>query len=84
VGEQFAVLMFFDNGKRRYVSRFVSAQEANRTFESYTHCVDARDGRTVRVVVTDRRDCILREWKFRIGCHVSIEVNFPPMGIGGD
>jgi hypothetical protein len=27
MGEQFAVLMFFPNGKRRYVCRFVSAQD---------------------------------------------------------
>ena len=30
MGEQFAVLMFFEDGKRRYVRRFVSAQEAWR------------------------------------------------------
>jgi hypothetical protein len=33
MGEQFAVLMFFENGKRSYVRPFVSAQEAYRAFE---------------------------------------------------
>ena len=27
MGEQFAVLLFFDDGKRRYARRFVSAQK---------------------------------------------------------
>jgi hypothetical protein len=67
VGEQFAVLLFLDDGKRKYARRFVSAQEANGTFEFYTHSIDARDGRTVRVVVTDAHDCILREWKIGQG-----------------
>ena len=67
MGEQFAVLLFFDDGKRTYVRRFVSAWEAIRVFEFYTHSIDAQVGPTVRVVVTDRHDCVLREWKFRQG-----------------
>lgn len=73
MGEQFAVLLFIDDGKRRYVGRFISAQEAIRVFEFCTHSIDARVGRTVRVVVTDRHDRVLREWKFRQG------VTFPPL-----
>ena len=63
MGEQFAVLLFFDDGKRRYARRFVSAQEACRVFEHCIHSAGARLGRTVCVVITDRNDCILREWK---------------------
>jgi hypothetical protein len=65
VGEQFAVLLFFHNGKHKYARRFVSAQEACRVFEKSIHSVDARLGITDRVVITDSNDCILREWKFR-------------------
>jgi hypothetical protein len=36
MGEQFAVLMFFAEGKRRYLRRFASAQEACRVFS--LHC----------------------------------------------
>jgi hypothetical protein len=64
MGEQFAVLIFFADGKRRYVCRFVSAQEACRVFEHCIHSVEARFGIPMRVVITDRYDCILREWKF--------------------
>ena len=73
MGEQFAVLLFLNDGRRRYMGRFISAQEASRTFEFCTHSIDARVGRTVRVVVTDRHDCVLREWKFRQGA------TFPPL-----
>ena len=67
VGEQFAVLMFFAEGKRRYVRRFVSAQEACHAFEHCIHSVEARFGISIRVVITDRDDCILREWQFGKG-----------------
>jgi hypothetical protein len=59
--------MFFENGKRRYVRRFVSAQEANRAFEHCVHSVEVRFGIPMRVVITDRYDCILREWNFGTG-----------------
>ena len=72
MGEQFAVLMFFEDGKRRYVRRFVSAQEASRAFEHCIHNVEARFGIQMRVVITDRYDCILREWQFGKG------ITFPP------
>jgi len=65
VGEQFAVLLFFDNGKHKYARRFVSAKEACRVFEQCINSVDARIGITDRVVIADSNDCILREWKFR-------------------
>jgi hypothetical protein len=72
VGEQFAVLLFFYDGKRRYARRFVSAQEAIRAFEFYIRNANARDARIARVVVTDVHDCILREWKIGRGV-ISIE-----------
>jgi hypothetical protein len=72
MGEQFAVLMFFEDGNRRYVRRFISAQEASRTFEHCIHSVEARFGIPMRVVITDRYDCILREWQFGKG------ITFPP------
>jgi len=68
MGEQFAVLIFFADGKRRYVCRFVSAQEACRAFAHCIHIVEARFGFPMRVVITDRYDCILREWKFGKEC----------------
>jgi hypothetical protein len=83
VGEQCAVLLFFNNGKRRYACRFVSAQDAIRAFEFYIRNIDERNGRTVRVVVTDRHDCILREWKFGQGVTFSPEVGWGG-GKGGD
>ena len=67
MGEQFAVVMFFADGKRRYVRRFASAQEACRAFEHCIHSVEARFGIPIRVVITDRDDCILREWQFGKG-----------------
>ena len=64
MGEQFAVLMFFEDGKRRYVRRFVSAQEASRAFAHCIRSVEARFGIAMRVVITDHYDSILREWRF--------------------
>jgi len=66
-GEQFAVVMFFAKGERRYVRRFASAQEACRTFEHCIHSVAARFRIPIRVVITDRNDCIVREWQFGKG-----------------
>ena len=42
MGEQFTVLMFFADGNRRYVSRFVSAQQACSAFEHCIRSVEAR------------------------------------------
>ena len=75
MGEQFAVQMFFADGTRRYVCRFVSAQEASRAFERCIHSVEARFGVAIRVVIADRDDCILREWQFGKG------ITFPPRRI---
>ena len=72
MGEQFAVLMFFEDGKRRYVRRFVSAQGASRAFAHCIRSVEARFGIAMRVVITDHYDCILREWQFGKG------ITFPP------
>jgi hypothetical protein len=66
VGEQFRVRVCYDNGKHKDVCRFVSAQEAGRAFRHYTR-VGAELGSTVRVIVIDRSDCIVREWKFGKG-----------------
>jgi hypothetical protein len=78
MGEQFAVVIFFEDGKRRYVRRFVSAQEASRAFELSIHSVEARFGIPMRVVITDRYDCILREWRFGQG------VTLPPEDLPQD
>ena len=75
MGEQFAVLLFFDDGKHRYASRFVSAQVACGVFERCIHGLGARLGMTARVVITDSQDCILREWKFGRG------ITFPPKDV---
>ena len=78
MGEQFAVVTFFEDGKRRYVRRFVSAQEASRAFKHCIHNVEARFGIQMRVVITDRYDCILREWRFGQG------ITFPPEDLPQD
>jgi hypothetical protein len=48
-------LIFFEDGKCRYVRRFVSAQEASRAFEHCIHSAEARFGIPMRVVITDRQ-----------------------------
>ena len=73
MGEQFAVSLFSEDGKRRYARRFVSAQEAIRAFEFYIRNFDAQNARIVRVVVTDIHDCILREWKIGESHYLSTE-----------
>ena len=72
MGEQFAVVTFFEDGKRRYVRRFVSAQEASRAFAHCIRSVEARFAIAMRVIITDRYECILREWQFGKG------ITFPP------
>jgi hypothetical protein len=67
VGEQFTVRLCYDNGEHKNVRRFVSAQEAGRAFQHYTTSVGAELGSTVRVIVIDRNDSIVREWKFGQG-----------------
>ena len=57
--EQFAVR---DSGEHKDVRRFVSAQEAGRAFHHYTSSIGSQQGSTVRVIVIDRNDCIVREW----------------------
>jgi hypothetical protein len=56
-----------DSGEHKDVRRFVSAQEAGRAFHHYTSSIGSQQGSTVRVIVIDRNDCIVREWKFRHG-----------------
>ena len=71
-GEQFSVRVYYDDGRRQIVRRFVSAQEACRVFQHYTSSLGVRLGSTVRVIIIDRSDCMVREWKFEQG------VTFPP------
>ena len=72
MGEQFRVRVCYDTGKHKDVCRFVSALEAVRAFRHYTTRIGAELGTTRRVLVIDRSDCIVREWKFGKG------VTFPP------
>ena len=65
--EQFSVRVYYDDGRRQYVRRFVSAQEACRAFQHYTSGVAARLAPTVRVAIIDSSDCIVREWQFEQG-----------------
>ena len=67
MAEQFSVRVHYDNGEHRDVRRFVSAQEADRAFHHYTNSAGAQQGSTVRVIVIDRNDCIVREWKLGQG-----------------
>jgi hypothetical protein len=54
--EQFSVRVYYDDGRRQIVRRFVSAQEACRSFQHYTSSLGARLGSTVRVIIIDRSD----------------------------
>jgi len=74
MGEQFSVRLYYDNGEQKDVYRFVSAQEAYRGFQYYTSSLGARLGSTVRVIIIDGDDCMVREWKLEQG------VTFPPPG----
>jgi hypothetical protein len=67
MGEQFRVRVYYYNGEHSDVRRFVSAQEAGRAFQHYTNSAGAKLGSTVRVIVIDRNDCIVREWKLGQG-----------------
>lgn len=69
---EFSVCQFFENGDYEYVRRFVSAEEAMKAFQHYTHSVGAQIGTTVRVIITDGGDCINFEWKRKEG------ITFPP------
>ena len=70
--EQFSVRVYYDDGRHQYVRRFVSAEEACRAFQYYTSSLGAGLGSTVRVIIIDSSDCMVREWKFEQG------VTFPP------
>ena len=72
MGGQFSVRLYYDNGEQKDVYRFVSAQEASRGFQYYTSSLGARLGSTVRVIIIDGDDCMVREWK------LEEEVTFPP------
>ena len=70
--EQFSVRVYYDDGQWQCVRRFVSAQEACRAFQHYTSGLAARLVPTVRVIIIDSSDCMVREWQFEQG------VTFPP------
>jgi hypothetical protein len=70
--EQFSVCVCYDNGERQTARRFVSAKEACRAFQYYTSSLGAQLGLTMRVIIIDSCDCMVREWKFEQG------VTFPP------
>ena len=70
--EQFSVRVYYDDGQCQCVRRFVSAQEACRAFQHYTSGLAARLVPTVRVIIIDSSDCMVREWQFEQG------VTFPP------
>ena len=78
MSEQFSVALFFDDGQHKYARRFVSAQEACRAFQHYSRSAGAQLGLTVRVIITDNSDCIVREWKYGQG------VTFPPEDLRRD
>jgi hypothetical protein len=78
VSEQFSVALFFDDGQHKYARRFVSAQEACRAFQHYSRSAGAQLGLTVRVIITESSDCIVREWKYGQG------VTFPPEDLRRD
>jgi hypothetical protein len=75
VSEQFSVVLFFDDGQHKYVRRFVSAQEACRAFQHYSRGAGAQLELTVRVIVTDSSDCIVREWKYGEGVTFPADFN---------
>jgi hypothetical protein len=62
--EQFSVRVYYDDGQCQCVRRFVSAQEACRAFQHYTSGLAARLVPTVRVIIIDSSDCMVREWQF--------------------
>mgnify|MGYP001583107366 CR=1 FL=1 len=64
---EFSVCQFFSCSQYEYVRRYVSAEEAGLAFAYYTTSVGARSGTTIRVIITDERDQINAEWKFREG-----------------
>jgi hypothetical protein len=70
--EQFLVRVYYDDGRRQDVRRFVSAKEACRAFQYFTSSLGAQLHSTVRVIIIDGSDCMVREWKFEQG------VTFPP------
>jgi hypothetical protein len=65
--EQFSVRVYYDDGQCQCVRRFVSAQEACRAFEHYTSGLAARLAPTVRVIIIDSSDGMVREWRCEQG-----------------
>lgn len=59
---EFSVCQFFSDGSYEYVRRFVSAEDAVRAFKTYSECVGAKIGTTVRVIITDGGDRTNAEW----------------------
>ena len=71
--ERYSVTQFFEDGQYEHVRRFVSAEEAAKAVDHYTHNVASRMGLVTRVIVTDALDQICFEWVYGKG------VVFPPV-----
>ena len=75
MSEQFTVRGVLRQWRAQKCTPVVSAQEAGRAFQHYTTSICAQLGSTARVIVIDRHDCIVREWKFEQG------ITYPPPGL---
>jgi hypothetical protein len=82
VGEQFAVLLFFDNGKHKYARRFVSAQEACRVFEKCIHSVDARLGIRTAWSLPTATTAFCASGSFGSTAHFSLAHQYGPWTLG--
>lgn len=64
---EYSVYQWFEDGRYEEVKRFVSSEEAVTTAIALTRSVGGQLGTTVRVIITDRGDCINWEWKYGEG-----------------
>ncbi len=60
--DRFCVYQFFHDGTHERVREFVPAEEAVLTAKHYCTCVGAREGTTVRVIITDAGDFCVFDW----------------------
>lgn len=63
----YSVTQFFSDGVWEMIRRDVSAEDAIKTFATYTRNPAAMIGLTKRVIVTDSGDCINAEWRYGEG-----------------
>ena len=64
---EFSVCQFFEDESYKYVRQHVSAEEAVDAAKHYCNSVDAKLGRTRRVIITDGGDCVNFEWQYGKG-----------------